>query len=222
MTEQNKTLLAVGVARQTRKRNRVKFMAEMRTSFYADGELVENEHMKCEGKLVIPHSFHFNATTSHGDFSMYSHENEGYYVSGDDIEKIDSATQEKLLGSMQLDSIAKSNFERLMLYAEDMDVLTENNITTIFLPERSMHSDFFNEFSKDIELKDASLTLRSMKYRIQVDEKLNLLSYYLVFTIGLKNEEENFQGYMETKVDYFPLDENEDLSIPSHIVNNAK
>ena len=128
-----KTLLAVSVARQARKRKNIKFESEIRTAVYTEGTLAENEVTNIIGKLAAPTSFQVDFTTEEEQTSIYSHLGESYYVVNGDVEKLDGDENEELLNSLNLDQITKNNFERLMIYAEEMNFTTNGNLSTFQL-----------------------------------------------------------------------------------------
>lgn len=219
----NQTLAAVTIARNARLRKVLGFQAHMQNSVFSEGELAENDFMKISGKLAAPISLQFEIVSNEGDIAVYSHEGTSYFVTNGDIQQLEQEDNDELLSSLNLDQITKNNFERLMIYAEELEFSTENNITTISLPANGMETSFAKEFIQDIEKKDPTLTVTRLIYTLKVDENYQLLSFYTYTEITSKHEDmQSFKLCTEVKADYIPLDENEDFSIPTHIVNGAK
>lgn len=219
----NKTHTVLNMVRTTRKQKQLKMEAEINTMFFSAGEEDKHTRMTVKGKFSLPNAVHFDIRSPEGDFSLYANEESCYVLADEEVDELGKEEQQQLLASMQLDQITKNNFERLMIYAEDMETVTDGSITTISLPADALDSAFVREFEEDMQQKDPNIVVKKMNYAVKIDDSYNLVSFYMFSEFGFAGIETNvFKFCTETTAHYFPIGADEDFSIPQHIIDAAK
>jgi hypothetical protein len=219
----NQTELMVNIARKMRKNKNFKMDITINMSVKNNDEMYEQENSSFKGIYSLkPQAFQLEAVINEQKVYMYLDEKKLYGVFDGEVIKMGKDQRIELLKGMQIDELAKG-IDKLIIYAEDLNVIELESGYNITLPEDLKGSELFDELEQTVKVKDPEIQLVEYKYELSINKDYDLETV-IVSATAVKEDDVYGKIEVETeiKAKYFEHNTYSEIKIPREIVEKAE